>query len=134
MPTPVSANNSSVYDQSPQVALTVGCDPANATCAISPMAATQTSPNEVTLPPVYVEGDAGARQLVSEFDAARESPSCGTEKYTAALDCVVAGATALGGVAAAATGVGAVAGFLLTTAMSANCAKSLVAVDRCEAQ
>lgn len=134
MPTPVSASNSSVSDPSLQMSQPGGCDPENMSCAAPPAAAGQSSPNEVTVAPVYVEGDAGARQLVSAADAARVSPSCTAEKYTAAIDCVVAGATALGGVAAATTGVGAVAGFVLTAAMGANCAKSLVAVDRCEAQ
>jgi hypothetical protein len=86
----------------------------------------------VTIPPVYVEGDAGAQQLIKGADSARGQRSCTTEILNATLDCATAGATALGAVAASTTVIGGVAGFALTTTMSAYCGRALRAVHDCE--
>jgi hypothetical protein len=88
----------------------------------------------VTIPPVLIQGDAGAQQLIKGLDAARNQPSCTPEKLLATLDCFAAGAAALAGVASGTTVIGAAAGVAVTLAASTNCGRALRAVDDCEQQ
>lgn len=123
MPSPISSN-SSVYE--PSVG---GCDPEVMSCApveSRPVAV-------VAIPPVQIDGEAGARELVKSVDAARGTPNCTAEKLDAARNCAIAGATALVSVASSATVVAAVGGFALTTLMSSFCGQSLRVLDDCEA-
>jgi hypothetical protein len=70
----------------------------------------------VDIPPVYIEGNAGTRELVKRADAVRGTPACTAEATSAALagaklakEIIVgaAGAAALGPIGAA-IGVGSV--------------------------
>jgi hypothetical protein len=130
MTTPVSNTNSSVYDQNAQFSAAGGCNPSNATCGPSE---TPTA-HEVTIPPVLVEGDAGAQHLVKQLDASRKAPSCSLEGLNAALSCGKAGLTAAGGALLATSVVGAAVAAAATFAESVSCGKDLRAYYDCKTQ
>ena len=61
------------------------CDPTIASCADPPAATGAASPPVVDIPPVYIEGNAGTRDLVRRADAARGTPPCTAEARSAGL-------------------------------------------------
>jgi hypothetical protein len=61
------------------------CDPSITSCAEPPAATGTASPPVVDIPPVYIEGDAGTRELVKRADAARAAPACTAEARSAGL-------------------------------------------------
>jgi hypothetical protein len=130
MPDPISSN-SSVYDPSTQMSRADDCDPSQASCAMPGALGSPSSPREITLAPINIDGNAGAQVLVQRFEQARRAPNCATELKTAALDCTGAAATALGAVACFTTVIGAVAGVGLTFVNAANCGKDLRALYDC---
>lgn len=104
MTTPISNNSPSI------------CDPTIASCAEPPAATGTASPPVVDIPPVYIEGNAGTRELVKRADAARGTPACTAEASSAAIAgaklakevIVAAAAGATLGPVGAAIGVGSV--------------------------
>jgi hypothetical protein len=129
MTVPVSNANSSFYDPNAQFSSAEGCEPSVASC--SP-AAEQPARGQVTIPPVVIQGDAGARQLVRELDASRRSPDCSLEASNAALSCAKAGVAAVGTLLVSPSGVGAAVGIAATFVESISCGKDLRAYYDCE--
>jgi hypothetical protein len=127
MTTPISNVNSCFYDPNAQLDPADGCDSSNASCGAPPE-----GPREVTIPPVVITGDAGARQLLKQLDDARRAPDCSLEAKNAALSCAKVGLVAAGGVVASVSVVGAVLGVAATLAESVTCGKELRAYDDCE--
>jgi hypothetical protein len=130
MATPVSNTNSSFYDQNAQFSAADGCNSSNATCG----PAEATPAREVTIPPVVVNGDAGAQQLVKQLDASRKAPNCSLEGLNAALSCGKAGITAAGGALLATSVVGATVAVAATFAEGISCGKDLRAYYDCKTQ
>jgi hypothetical protein len=128
MTVPVSSANSSVYDPNAQFSPTEGCDPSTATC--SP-AAEQPPLGEATIPPVIIYGDAGARELVKELDAARRAADCSLEASNAVLSCAKVAIPAAGTLLLSPTGVGAAIGVAATLVESVSCGKDLRAYYDC---
>jgi hypothetical protein len=116
MTTPISTNNSSVYDPSTEMSFADGSAPATSnagpTASVAPA-----GPPVLTIDPVVIEGDAGARQLVQRYEQSRRAPDCSVEAKEAALSCAKAG------VAAA-----------ITLVESISCGKDLATYFECESQ
>ncbi len=131
MPTPISTANSSFYDPNAQLTLGDGSDPSGACTSSSDP---PSLPREVTLPPVVVSGDAGARELVKQHYAAHQAPNCSLEGKIAALSCAKAAMAAAGGLLVSSTGIGAAVGVARTFAESISCGKDLRAYYDCKTQ
>jgi hypothetical protein len=129
MPTPVSTPNSSFYDPNAQFTPADQSGRTSAAASITPSAAA-----EVTIDPVVINGDAGARELLRRLDAASSEPDCSLEAKTAALSCAKAGATAAGGLLISTTGVGLAVGVAATLAEGISCGKDLRAYNHCKTQ
>lgn len=130
MTVPISSANSSFYDPNAQFSSAEGCDPSAAICP----AAEQPSLTELTIPLVVIDGDASARQLVKELDAARRSTDCSVEANNAALSCAKVGLAAAGTLLLAPTALGAAVGVAATFLESVSCGKDLRAYYDCEPQ
>ena len=104
------------------------CDPAAQSCKNAPTAGARASegeaPHVITLQPVYVEGDAGARSLVERH--------CAEQWKNAALACGAALGTAAGAVGTAAVPPLFVASLVGTVSAGATCGESLAALDACD--
>ncbi len=132
MPTAISASsNSSYYDPNAQFTAAQGADAASAASGSSPQAS---QPEVVTISPVVITGDAGARGLVERYDAASRTPSCSLEAKSAALSCAKVGIAAAGGILMSSTGIGAAVGLAATLAESVTCGKDLRAYSDCRDQ
>jgi hypothetical protein len=132
MPDPISSTNRSCYDPNAQFT------PADADGGVSSAASGTTSSApaapEVSIPPVVITGDAGARQLVENYDAALERPDCSLEGATAALSCGKAGLVAAGSIALSSTVVGTGIAIAMTFAEGVECGKDLRAYYDCKTQ
>lgn len=126
MPTPVSSNNSSYYDPHAQFS---PADGSHSVAAASEFGA----PREVSIPPVVIAGDAGAKQLVQRHDAARQVPDCSEQGAEAALACGKAGVVVATGILVSATTVvGSALAAAATLAESISCGKELRAYYDCK--
>jgi hypothetical protein len=131
MTTPISSSNSSVYDPSAQMSFADGSGPAMSsvgpTASVAPAA-----PPVLTIDPVVIEGDAGARQLVQRYEQSRRAADCSVEAKVAALSCAKAGVAAVAGGLSATTIVGALPAAAVTLVESISCGKDLAAYFECE--
>ncbi len=127
---PVSRANSSFYDVNAQLSSADACDASIASCGA---AAEEPAPaaREMIIPPVVINGDAGAQQLIRGLDEARHAADCSLEAKTAALSCAKAGVIAMAGAATATTVVGAVPAIALTVLEGVSCGKDLRAYYEC---
>lgn len=125
MPSPISSNDSCVYDPNAQLSSTenLGASP-----GVNPV-----SPAPVTIPPVTIVGDAGAERLIEQHDAAR-GRECSLEALNATLSCGKAGLAAAGGVLMSSTLVGAAVGLGVTLAESVSCGKDVRAYSECKSE
>jgi hypothetical protein len=131
MTTPVSSANSSFYDPNAQFSPVAGNDPNGATSGPPPVAPLS---REITVPPVVITGDAGARQLLRQHDAARQARDCSQEGKNAALSCAKAGIAAAGGGLLASTVVAAGVAAAGTFAEALSCGKDLRAYYDCKTE
>jgi hypothetical protein len=132
MPDPVSSTNRSYYDPNAQFTPADGdggASAASGTPSNAPAAA-----SEVSIPPVVITADVGARQLVENYDAALERPDCSLEGATAALSCGKAGLVAAGSIALSSTVVGTGIAIAMTFAEGVECGKDLRAYYDCKTQ
>ncbi|MDF3065030.1 MAG: hypothetical protein K0R38_631 [Polyangiaceae bacterium] len=131
MTTPISGSNSSVYDRNAQISFAAGSGPATSmagpTASVAPAA-----PPLVTIDPVVIEGDAGARQLVQRYDQSRRAADCSDEAKEAGLSCAKAGVAAVVGGLSATTVVGALPAAAITLVESISCGKDLATYFECE--
>ncbi len=131
MTTPISSSSSSVYDPSAQMSFADGSGPATSsagpTASVAPAA-----PPAVTIDPVVIEGDAGARQLVQRYEQSRRASDCSFEAKEAALSCTKAGVAAVVGGFSATTVVGALPAAAITLVESISCGKDLATYFECE--
>jgi hypothetical protein len=58
----------------------------------------------VTIDPVYIEGDAGTRQLIAQHDTQSRTPACRTETRDATTSSLALGAGALAAAGTIASG------------------------------
>ena len=127
MSTPVSSANSSYYDPNAQFTPVDGSPPAAASSEAA-------APREVSIPPVTITGDAGAKQLVQQHDAARPQPDCSIEGANAAVSCGKAGLAAANAVLKGSSVVGKAVALATTVAEGISCAKDLLAYRDCKNQ
>jgi len=128
MPTPVSSPNSSYYDPNAQFTPADGSQPVTEPSKLA-------APREVSIPPVMIAGDAGAKQLVQRHDAARQLPDCSGEGVNAALSCGKTALTAATGILVSATTVvGTALAAAATFAEGVNCGKDLRTYYDCKTQ
>ena len=126
MPNRVSSPNSSYYDPHAQFTPADRGDSAAAASEVTP-------PREVTIPPVTITGDAGAKQLVQRHDPAHQQADCSVEGATAALSCGKAGLVAATGVLVSATTVvGTALAAAAALAEGITCGKDLRAYYDCK--
>jgi hypothetical protein len=130
VPDPISSTNSSYYDPNAQFTPADAVDPSPA--ASAPVSNDPAS--AATIPEVVITGDAGARQLVKNYDAALEQPDCSYEGGAAALACGKAALTAAGGVLLTSTVVGTGIAVAMTLAEGVECGKELRAYYDCKTQ
>jgi hypothetical protein len=109
------------------------CNPDSMSCLPSDASQASSSPPPgVTVEPVGVTGDLGARELVARHDASGGSPDCSLEARNAVLSCSAAAAAAVASVAASVTVLGAVGGVGVTLVAGATCGRDVALLDNCE--
>lgn len=132
MTTPISSSNSSVYDPSAQMSFADGSGPV-ASSAGTTAPAVPSSPPVVTIDPVVIEGDAGARQLLQRYEESRRA-DCSFQGKEAALSCAKAGVVAVAGGLSATTVVGALPAAAATLVESISCGKDLATYLECKSR
>lgn len=134
MTSPVSQSNSSFYDPNAEVCR--ADDPAASSSTVSTLSPqVSASPaREVTLPPVSITGDAGARQLVERYERARSTPNCSTQAEDAALSCAKAAVSAISTVVTSPSGIVAALAYVRTFLDGTSCGRDLRSYNDCKAQ
>jgi hypothetical protein len=123
MSNPISSDRHS-SDRSQFYSDPEACDPSRQSCVSSASVSADSARGLITLDPVYVTGDPGARQLVEDFCAAEKS---------AALDaCAKACGTAVAAGATAAVPLALAATTVITFYEGKECGKELARVYDCE--
>jgi hypothetical protein len=131
MTEPISSQNRSIYDPSQFGA--AECDASTASCA--PPAAASGAARTVTIPPVYITGDAGlgSSELVRRYESAK-APSCSAENANAAISCGLAVAGAGATAVTAPSGVALAFGVATTLGLAAQCGRDLAFAVDCNKQ
>ena len=131
MTTPISNANSSFYDPNAQFSPTDGYSGSKVSAESAPYAV---FPREVTIAPVVITAEPGARQLVHRYDQARSAPDCSLEGKDAAISCAKAAITAVGGALLSTTVVGVAVAAAASFAEAVSCSKDLRAYHDCKTQ